>query len=175
MNSLKRYDLVLAVYPSARGFAFTLFEGPLSAIDWGVRRARGQRKNELYLRIVDAMLARHRPDVVVLQDTSSKGTHRSRRVSSLNTAIGELAERHGIPVYAYSRAQVRLAFGHLLFTSKHAIAKEIAEHISVFERYLPPPRKPWMAEDGRMGLFDAAALALTFFKFVSEGQGKPPE
>ena len=29
--------------------------------------------------------------------------------------------------------------------------------------YLPPIRKIWKSEDSRMGLFDAAALALTFF------------
>ena len=144
MNTLKRYDLVLAIYPSARGIAFTLFEAPLSAIDWGVRRVRGEKKNAAYLQMIEAMLARYEPDVVVLQDTSSKGTHRSRRVTILNGAIGEFAEHHNIAVYAYSRTQVRLAFGHLRFTSKHAIAEEIAKHIPVFERYLPPPRKPWM-------------------------------
>jgi len=175
MNTLKRYEFVLAIYPSARGIAFTLFEGPLSPIDWGTRRARGQRGNNRCLRIIDALLIRYRPDVVVLQDTSPKGTHRSRRVTSLNAAIGELAERHSISVYAYSRAEVRLAFGHLAFTSKHAIAEAIAKHIPAFERYLPPRRKLWMSEDSRMWVIDAAMLALTFFQSASGGEGKPPE
>jgi hypothetical protein len=39
-----------------------------------------------------------------------------------------------------------------------------AKHIPAFERHVPPPRKPWMSEDARMGLFDAAALALIFFQ-----------
>jgi hypothetical protein len=40
----------------------------------------------------------------------------------------------------------------------------IAKHIPAFERYIPPPRKPWMSEDPRMGLFDAVALGLVFFQ-----------
>jgi hypothetical protein len=35
---------------------------------------------------------------------------------------------------------------------------------------LPPKRKVWDAEDSRMGLFSAAALAITFFALFD---GKP--
>ena len=47
---------------------------------------------------------------------------------------------------------------------KQMVAEAIAKHIPAFERYVPPPRKPWMSEDSRMGLFDAAALGLVFFQ-----------
>ncbi|UQR61346.1 hypothetical protein LRP30_31000 [Bradyrhizobium sp. C-145] len=47
--------------------------------------------------------------------------------------------------------------------NKQSLAKLIANQIPAFEQYAPPPRKPWMSEDCRAGLFDAAALALTFF------------
>jgi hypothetical protein len=29
---------------------------------------------------------------------------------------------------------------------------------------LPPERKPWMSEDSRMAIFDAAAFAMAFFQ-----------
>jgi hypothetical protein len=45
----------------------------------------------------------------------------------------------------------------------------IAKHIP-FEQHVPPPRKPWKSEDARMGLFDAAALALVFFQKAGEEQ-----
>ncbi len=48
--------------------------------------------------------------------------------------------------------------------NKQSLAEAIARHMPAFERYLPPPRKPWMSEDSRMNLFDAAALALAFFQ-----------
>ena len=50
------------------------------------------------------------------------------------------------------------------FANKQVIAGLIAKHIPAFERHVPPPRKSWMSEDARMGLFDAAALALLFFQ-----------
>jgi len=58
-------------------------------------------------------------------------------------------------------------------TNKRQLAEAIAARIPAFERYLPPPRKPWMSEDSRMNLFDAAALALTFFQSPSGGGQQP--
>ena len=43
-------------------------------------------------------------------------------------------------------------------------------HIPAFEAFLPEPRKWWNSEDPRMGLFDAAALALTFFHSSKSGE-----
>jgi hypothetical protein len=88
----------------------------------------------------------------------------SRATTKLNEAIAGLASSRGIPVHAYSRDEVRNMFGYLGAPNKHTIAEAIAKHIPAFERYVPPPRKPWMSEDARMGLFDAAALALVFFQ-----------
>jgi Holliday junction resolvasome RuvABC endonuclease subunit len=175
MNRLRRYELVLAIYPNTSGFAFVLFEGSLSPVDWGVTTIRGRDRNGRCLQIIASMFARHEPDVLVLQDTLVGGTRRSKRVTNLNAAIFKLAELNNIPVRTYSRASVRLAFSYLGSASKHAIAETIAKHIPAFERYLPPPRKPWMTEDTRMGLFDAAALMLTFFQSGPEGKGHPPE
>ena len=53
------------------------------------------------------------------------------------------------------------------FVNKQMLAELIAKHIPAFERYVPPPRKPWKSEDARMGIFDAAALALVFFQKAS--------
>jgi hypothetical protein len=172
MNIARRYEFVLAIYPTRRGFAYALFEGSLSPVDWGIARRSGERKNERCLRMIAALFLRYEPDVLILQDTSPTGTLRSKRVQNLNSAIGEMAERNGIPVRCYSRAGVRLAFNHLKSPSKQAIAESIAKHIPAFERYLPRPRKRWMAEDTRMDLFDAVALVLTFFRSIAGGEAE---
>src|SRR3981081_1306019 len=106
MMSLKRYALVLAIYPTNRGFAFVLFEGALSPIDWGIARRDGHEKNSRCLTLIAALFLRYEPDVLVLQDTSLAGTQRSPRIIDLNIAISELAEEPGMPVHAYSRARV---------------------------------------------------------------------
>jgi hypothetical protein len=160
----RRYAFVFAVYINTRGFAFVLFESPLSPIDWGVKEIRGNRKHRRCLAKIVTILGRYQPDILVIQDTSLTGTRRARRVTKLNEAIAGLASSRGIPVHAYSRDEVRNMFGYLGAPNKHTIAEAIAKHIPAFERYVPPPRKPWMSEDARMGLFDAAALALVFFQ-----------
>src|SRR4051812_8541081 len=129
MMTLKRYALVLAVYLTNRGFAFILFEGPLSPIDWGIARRDGKDKNSRCLKLVAALFLRYGPDVLVLQDTSPMGIRRSQRIADLNLSISELAEQPGIPVHAYSRPRVRLAFRHLGSPTKQAMAEAIAKHI----------------------------------------------
>ena len=166
----KRYELVLAIYLTRRGFAFVVFEGPLSPVDWGITRRDGLEKNDRCLKVISTLLQRYRPDVLVLQDTSWTGTHRPQRITNLNSATFELAERQSIAVCAFSSERVRVAFSHLGTPNKYAIAEAIAKHIPAFERYLPPPRKPWMSEDIRMGLFEAAALVLTFFHSKADGE-----
>ena len=158
-----RYNLVTAIYLNSRGFAFVLFQESHAPQDWGMVEARGEDKREKILARVDGLFARHRPDVVVLQDTSYIGTHRPHRIRRLNEAIAEVAEQYGFPVIFISRVKVRQHFAYLGRVTKDTIAAAIAKHIPAFERFLPPPRKPWQSEDARMGIFDAAALALTFF------------
>jgi hypothetical protein len=166
MNGPRRYALVLAIYLNTRGFAFVLFEGHLSPFDWGVRESRGPRRRRRCLAHILKILDRYLPDILVIQDTSPKGTQRAPWITELNAAIVGLAKGRDIPVYAYSRDQVRSAFDYVGFLNKQIIAELIAKHIPAFEQYVPPPRKPWMSEDARMGIFDAAALGLVFFQKV---------
>ena len=174
MNGLRRYAFVLAIYLNTRGFAFVLFEGPLAPVDWSVREMRGARKHARCLARIVTILDQYLPDVLVLQDTSAQGTPRARRIVKLNEAVAALADARGLPVYLYSREEVWKAFASFGVTNKQALAEIIAKHIPAFERYIPPPRKPWKSEDARMGIFDAAALALTFFKDGSNGNRGMP-
>src|ERR1700681_1503587 len=109
----KRYELVLAIYLTRRGFAFVLFEGSLSPLDWGTTRRYGPEKNDHCLKIAGALFSRYHPEVLVLQDTSWTGTQRSQRITNLNAAPFESAEQQGLPVCAFSRERVRAAFRHL--------------------------------------------------------------
>lgn len=164
MADLQRYPYILALYPNARGFAFALFESALSIADWGVKEVRGLRKNAQALAKAEALFARYAPRVLVIQDMAAGGTRRARRIRALNAAIAELAMSAGMRVVMYSRADVLHAFVEFGANTKQGVAQVIAEHVPALSRYVPPPRRPWQSEDARMGLFDAAALALTFFQ-----------
>lgn len=118
--------------------------------------------------MIKRLFDRYAADVLVIQDTSEHGPERARWISSLNASIAALAKDRDVPVFAYSREQVRVAFEPYRCPNKQGLAELIAKHIPAFEQYVPPPRKPWMSEDRRMGLFDAAALALTFFQSIDK-------
>ena len=167
MISRKRYDLVLAIHLQSRGFAFVLFEGWLSPVDWGVFEARGAGKNARCLTRIASLLELHTPYVLVLQDTSERGTRRANRIRELNRRVAELAGQHDMLVRTYSRAQVAEYFEDLGAITKHRIAETIAKHIPALKSFVPPARKPWMSENARMGIFDAAALAWVFFHSIS--------
>jgi hypothetical protein len=164
MNDERRYTIVLAVYFNTRGFAFVLFKGSLSPVDWGVKEVRQPRRHANSLSRLSAIFDRGQPNILVIQDNSQQGTRRAARIIKLNVAIVKLAREREIPVYAYSRAEVLDAFGYLGIANKQMIAEGIAERVPAFERYVPRPRKPWKSEDARMGIFDAAALGLAFYQ-----------
>jgi hypothetical protein len=91
---------------------------------------------------------------------SNRGT---RRASRIQGRIAELAHLRGMVVQKYSRAQV---LEHLLGraeTSKQQLVEMVAKQVPAFSLYVPPKRKPWMSEDPRMGIFEAAALAWMYF------------
>jgi hypothetical protein len=164
MNEVRRYAIVLSLYLNTRGLSFVLFEGAFSPYDWGILEIRGQTKDRQILDRVNRLLNRYAPDVLVTQDMGPKGTRRASRLKVLNQAIAGVAGQRKMHVFAYSRGEVYSAFASLGFTNKQTLAQLIAKYIPAFERHVPPPRKPWMSEDARMGLFDAAALALLFFQ-----------
>jgi hypothetical protein len=153
----RRHDtLVLAFYPHARGFSYVVFEGPLSLVDWGMSDVSAKRKTPMCLRRLALLLDQYRPDAVVIREMPQG------RLAKLSEAITKLVESQRIVVAAVSRDRIREAFAALGSPTRYAIVQAIAKQIPVLGPYVPPVRKIWYGEDRRMGLFDAASLALTF-------------
>ena len=158
------HQVVMALYINARGLAFIVFEGAHKPIGWSVVEARwsDNRRRKILAR-VNSLFAQYKPNVVVLQNMSHTGTHRPHSIRRINEAIVETAKGYTLPVIFFSRTEVRRTFAYLGSVTKDTIAAAIAKRIPAIEYFLPRPRKPWESEDARMGIFDAAALALTFF------------
>jgi hypothetical protein len=172
MKEPKRHMLTLAMYLNSRGFSFVLFKGarPPYACDWGIFDLRGPRKDQTCVRKMKELLDRYDIGALVIQDTGPDGTRRALRLSILNAALEAAAIENSIPVFKYSRADVHTRFASAKFTNKQTLAQVIAKHVPELARHVPPPRKPWMTEDARMGLFDAAALAFVFFRNEQRNQ-----
>lgn len=156
-------ELVLALMPTIRGIAYTYFEGPLSPVDWGIKEFRtGDRNVETFI-AVRKLIEAVQPDVLVLiRDPllENKKTMRRRRLTHL---FATYASTQGIEVKRYTRDEIRRAFAPLGAQTRVEIAHVIAGHVHAFSDKLPKERKIWKTEDVRMALFDAAALAFTYF------------
>jgi Holliday junction resolvasome RuvABC endonuclease subunit len=153
---------VLAIDPSTRGFGFVVLEGPNRLIDWGVKETK-VNKNAKSLMLIDDLIDRYQPNVIVVEDYSAKGSRRCRRVAELIDEISKLALRRKVKVSSFSRADVKQAFAESGATTKQEIAIGIAKRFPELSPRLPRFRKPWMSEDYRMSIFDAVAFGLTFF------------
>jgi len=157
---LPKYPRILAIAPSTRGFGFALMEGLNTLVDWGVKSITGD-KNAGTIAKVGAMIAHYQPDVMVLQDTSTKPCRRSTRIRVLTKRLIRLGEGRGVTVALFTRAQVRQAFFADGQGTKHALAEILSNRFSDELGFrLPRKRRPWMSEDSRMLIFDAVALAL---------------
>lgn len=154
---------VLAIDPSSRGLGFAVLEGPERLLDWGVKQAKGDKNAQCLIQIA-ALIGRYQPEVIVIEDYTSKDCRRCLRVRELIRDIIVLAVKMNIKSCRISRRQVQKAFSQSGVSNKHQIATVIAEILPELALRLPPFRKPWMSEDARMGIFDAVAFGLTFFQ-----------
>jgi Holliday junction resolvasome RuvABC endonuclease subunit len=157
-----REQLTLAIYLTTRGFGFVVFEGRQRTIDWGVKDARGD-KNRKVLAKIEELMSWYRPDLLVLENIEEPDCRRADRIRNLHWQIAELAKTRKIPVRQFTRSDIKTAFASRKASTKYEIAQAVSQELPDLAPWMPPPRKIWMSEDRRLGMFDAASLALTFF------------
>ncbi len=159
-----QHSLTLSIYPTHRGFAFALFEGPLSPFDWGIREIRRKHKNTRTLESIAAIIEKYHPESLVIEDCSENESRRSSRIRKLYRALVHLAETEHVQVFRYPASAIRDCFAPVGATTKYEIARAIARQIPAFAHRMPRVRKTWMSKDLRQSLFDAVALALVFYQ-----------
>lgn len=155
------YDTTLVLRPIANGLGWIVAASPVDLLDWGVVRLR--RDRSLTLRRISQLAETYGPSAIVMPVASASSKRRLRRKERLIRAVETLAAGRGIEVKLYTRDQVRLCFERLGAANRYEIATMLAARFDGLASRLPPKRKPWMSEDSRMSLFDAAALAVTYF------------
>ena len=151
---------VLAVDPTSRGFGFVVLESPTTLVEWGNRVIPRQNEATILSKI-SKLIRQYLPDTIVFEDY--RGSRRGTRVQSLLGRISEMATAEGLKSRCFPVAQVKKVFRAFRATTKHEIAHAVARQLPDLAPWLPRFRKPWMSEGYQMGIFDAAALALTYF------------
>lgn len=165
-HSFDPYLSVIALDPASRGLGYALLEGPDTLIDWGFRNIRRVRKDVRSVEYVAMLLRRYKPDVLVLESFDADShVHRSPRVLALLNAFASIAAKHGVRCERVSRHAVRAVFAS---SNKYEIARKLAIAFPETKRWCPPPRKIWLSEDMRINIFDALALASTYFSVGTE-------
>lgn len=159
---------ILALDPSSKGFGFVVLEGANRLVDWGVVYVAREEKNSGALRRIRDILGRYVPALVLLEDIGRKECRRSQRVRDLIHAIEALAADAGAKPCRYSRDRIRKAFAPSRAFTQAQIALIVASRFPELRLWLPPRRKPWMTQDPRMSLFNAASLALTHLHHSSK-------
>ena len=151
---------VLAIDPFSRGVGFAVFEGSNNLIDWGLK-STATADNRKSARVIDDLVDRFDPDVLVLEAWEAEGSRRCARVQKLLDRIA-YGERSRIPVQLITARELR-AIGTLPDSgTKYGRAMLLAERFPELRAYLPPFRKPWMSEDDRMSVFDAVGFGVAY-------------
>lgn len=153
----------LAISPAARCFAYVLANGSEHPYDWGVKRVDSAGKNFRIVKAIAELIRTYQPATIVIEETRGK-TRRRERNRALLATIAKLAEKKGVEVVRYTRAEVRTSFAESGATTRPEIAKAIAAKTPEFAAALPRPRKIWVSEDRKQSIFDAAALLQTHWR-----------
>jgi hypothetical protein len=158
-QSNEKRVLALDVHP--RSFGFVVFEGPNQILNWGIRSFRRgvnvakSPAGEKFLRVLDKFT----PSAVVIREREMA---RKAKKTKILATIERQARNRKIPVKFISRGEVNRAF--IGFESnKYEVASVLARQFPALASRLPPKRKIWQSEDYRMGIFDAAAVGVSYF------------
>ena len=153
---------ILAIAPTARGFGYCVTEDE-AILECGYKGVRGNKNCKSVFKI-EKLMKQFLPDVVVLQDVYAEGGYRAPRIKALHRQIIELAANHKCKVKLFSGNQLRDALLGDVKGTKHEMAELLARKYPVeLAGKLPPKRRSWENEDGRMDMFDAVGLAAVFW------------
>ena len=167
MKRPARREVVLALYPTARGFGWALFEAPLSPVDWGIARS-GYDGNARLMRRFSRICKRYSPTVLVLEEYRDDAFKRSRRIQTLCDEIIRVGSADGMKMVVFRRSFIRKTFSQFGARTRYEIGHYIRQQIDALGHHTPRKREIWANADLRQNLFDAAALALAYFIAVDQ-------
>jgi hypothetical protein len=161
---------VLAIDPMSYGFGFVVLESPTIVVDWGMPFIR-RGNPEKTLAEIAALIKLYEPGVLIIEEP--QGSRRCDRIQKLLEEVSQIKVK-GLKVRRLRAKRVKKVFQAFGAETKYENAHVIARQLPDLASRLPRFRKPWMSEDKRTCIFDAAALALTYFHsrpIVSKARG----
>jgi hypothetical protein len=152
---------ILAIALTARGFGYCVMENQV-ILESGNKGVEGNKNSQSVYKI-EKLLKQFLPSLLVLQDVNAAGCRRAPRIKTLHRQIIKLAGNLKIKVSLFSGKLLRIALLGDVKGTKHEMAEFLAQKYPVeLAAKLPPKRRAWENEDGRMDMFDAVGLAVVF-------------
>jgi Holliday junction resolvasome RuvABC endonuclease subunit len=153
---------IVSIDPTSHGFGFVVLEGATRLVDWGHASVRPCNNSRCLERIAE-LISWYHPDIVVIEDVRAPQSRRRTRVSQLLTSVSEYVTASKARIIHVSTHSMRRLFAEEGLFTKDEIAHAVAHEFPELSNRIPPRRRIWMSEDERSSIFDALALALTFF------------
>ncbi|HTQ12528.1 MAG TPA: hypothetical protein VMH86_01530 [Rhizomicrobium sp.] len=144
-----------------------MFENPHEPVDWGIVSARANRHQKLLPRF-ERLLKKHEPDVLVVEEFEGGAAGRDERIQALCREFLHQARLHGLHTSVFSRDVIAARFKKEPAATRHEIAEAVAAVLPQIDHRKPRKRKAWQPIDPRQSLFDAAALALTYYALMGK-------
>ncbi|WP_046756470.1 hypothetical protein [Kordia jejudonensis] len=157
---MKTNPLVVTLYPNAFGMGYVISETPKELINYGIAKIRPLTKDK-YVKRLHKFIKEYRPALILLRDYTDSDNRISKRVMKVIDAFEREAKELELPIFKYSRDDIKEVFSQFDGNNKYVISKTITSWYPELKRYMPDIRKYPNAEHYRMGIFDAFALMLT--------------
>lgn len=152
--------LTVTLYPNAFGMGYVISENPKELINYGIAKIRPLTKDKYVKRLLK-FIQRYKPSLILLRGYADTDNRISKRVMNVIDTFEKEAENLNLPVYKYSRDDIKQVFSQFEGNSKYIISKTISSWYPELKRLMPDIRTNTKPEHYRMGIFDAFALMLT--------------
>jgi RNase H-fold protein (predicted Holliday junction resolvase) len=153
---------ILAIALTARGFGYCVMENH-KMLECGKKEVRGN-KNLNSVSKIKKLMKQFLPDTLVLHDVNAVNSRRAPRIKALHKRVIRLAAKQKCKVTLITGEKLRTILLGDAKGTKHKIAETLAMQFpDKLASRLPPKRKLWKSEDGRMDMFDAVGLAAVFW------------
>jgi len=152
--------LTITLYPNAFGMGYVISESPKELINYGMARISPLR-NDVYVKRLLKYIQHYQPNLIILRGYKNCDNRISKRVIKVINTFEKEAKKLNLPIYKYSRDDIKDVFKQFGHHSKYGISQTICSWYPELKPRMPDIRKNTKAEHYQMGVFDAFALMLT--------------
>ena len=135
-------------------------------LECGYKSVEGD-KNVHSLAKIEKLMKQFLPGILVLPDVNAKESRRMPRIKALHREIIKLAAAQKCKVALISGKSLRNSLLGNAKGTKHEMAEILTRRFPDLATKLPPKRRAWESEDGRMDIFDAVGLATVFWMTIN--------